>query len=84
MDVHINLIPGEMPERLALQRNIYHDMVTACLAVARCDSVTFWGFTDKYTWVNDFLGLSDRPLSFDAAYRPKAAFFDIRDALLGF
>jgi endo-1,4-beta-xylanase len=84
MDVETN---GSLPPssgQLALQRQVYHDMVGACLAVARCDSVTFWGFTDKYTWVNDYLGIRDQPLPFDYGYRQKPAFFGVRDALAGF
>lgn len=85
MDVEIAGLHPSIPGGLAGQREVYHDMVGACLAVARCDSVTFWGFTDKYTWVKDYLGiLQDRPLPFDPTYQPKAAFFGIRDALLGF
>ena len=84
MDVEIAGFHPSIPGGLARQREVYHDMVGACLAVARCDSVTFWGFTDKYTWVNDYLGIHDQPLLFDVAYRPKAAFFGVRDALLGF
>jgi hypothetical protein len=72
MDVEIRYITGAYDDRLAEQRAIYHDMVAACLSVARCDSVTFWGFTDKYTWLKDYLGLTDRPLPFDDGYQPKS------------
>jgi endo-1,4-beta-xylanase len=59
-------------------------MVAACVAVPACESVTFWGFTDRYTWVADYLGVADTPLPFDRGYRHKAAFFGVRDALRGF
>jgi GH35 family endo-1,4-beta-xylanase len=84
MDVQKNFFDGKRADQLALQRKVYHDMVAACLAVAGCESVTFWGFTDRYTWVNDYLGFGDAPLPFDFRYRQKAAFFGVRDALLGF
>jgi hypothetical protein len=45
--------------------------------------VDFWGFTDKHSWIKDNLHLDDEPLSFDMDYRSKAAFFGVRDALLG-
>jgi endo-1,4-beta-xylanase len=84
MDVQIGGAHPVIPGGIARQRDIYHDMVAACLAVAGCDSATFWGFTDKYTWIKDYLGVYDQPLPFDVAYRPKPAFFGARDALVGF
>ncbi len=83
MDVEIHGLAGEDADLLAQQRAIYHDIVAACVDVAGCDAVAFWGFTDKYTWITDYLGISDRPLPFDDAYQPKAAFFGIRDAFGG-
>lgn len=44
--------------------------------------MTFWGFTDRHTWIRDFLGIADDPLPWDEAYLPKAAFFGVRDALI--
>src|SRR5205814_9855629 len=82
MDVQIGGAHPAIPGGIVRQRDIYHDMVAACLAVAGCDSVTFWGFTDKYTWIKDYLGVYDQPLPFDVAYRPKPAFFGVRDALV--
>jgi endo-1,4-beta-xylanase len=67
---------GDEPRLNAAQRVVYHDAVAACMAVAGCD-VAIFGFTDKYIWVGQ------RPLIFDLEYRPKAAFFGVRDALLG-
>jgi endo-1,4-beta-xylanase len=82
MDVQIHDVPGAAADQLARQRAIYHDVVAACLDVPACDTVSFWGISDKYTWVKDYLGLSDRPLPFDEFFQPKAAFFGVRDALL--
>ena len=45
--------------------------------------MTFWGFTDRYTWIRDYLGIADDPLPWDETYLPKAAFFGVRDALIG-
>ncbi len=75
---------GDTPEeQLIAQRSVYHDVVAACVAVDGCDAITFWGFTDKYTWIKDFLFIDDNPLPWDTGYFPKAAFFGVRDALLG-
>lgn len=52
----------------------YADVVGACLAVDACVEVTLWGFTDRYTWLNDFLGPGSAPLLFDENYDPKPAY----------
>ncbi|HEY2388537.1 MAG TPA: endo-1,4-beta-xylanase [Candidatus Binatia bacterium] len=84
MDVQRTGTVSSAADRLAQQRIVYHDMVAACRDVAACDSVTFWGVSDAHTWVKDYLGVMDAPLPYDEQYQPKAAFFGIRDALLGF
>ena len=68
--------------KLAYQRDKYRELVEACVETPGCIGVDFWGFTDKHTWIKDFLFLDDEPLLFDTAYLPKAAFFGVRDALL--
>ncbi len=52
----------------------YAEVVAACLAVDGCVEVTLWGFTDRYTWLDDFLGPGTAPLVFDEDYEPKAAY----------
>jgi endo-1,4-beta-xylanase len=74
--------PSERRGKLAYQRQYYRELVEACVEMPGCVGVDFWGFTDKHTWINDFLFLADEPLLFDVAYLPKAAFFGVRDALL--
>jgi len=83
MDVLTDRFPGDLEARLEQQRSIYHDAVAACLAVSGCEAVTFWGFTDKHSWIDTFFGPNRYPLPFDADYRPKPAYFGVRDALLG-
>jgi len=80
MDVQIAGLPGDVATRLAAQRDTYHDAVTACLAVPACDAITFWGFTDRYSWIDAFFGPDD-PLPLDEQYVPKPAYFAVRDAL---
>jgi GH35 family endo-1,4-beta-xylanase len=57
-------------------------VVAACVAVPRCEAVTFWGFTDAHSWVDASFGPDD-PLLFDEQYRAKPAFFGVQDAFLG-
>jgi endo-1,4-beta-xylanase len=44
MDIHTCL--GKTPEE---QRQEYHDIVAACVALPECPAVTFWGITDQYS-----------------------------------
>jgi endo-1,4-beta-xylanase len=59
----------------------YSNVMTACLSAAACGEVTFWGFTDKHTWLNSFLGSWTTPLLFDAEYLPKPAYAAVSGAL---
>jgi GH35 family endo-1,4-beta-xylanase len=48
--------------------------------------VSTWGVTDKYPWITQpgWDGKPEnKPLMFDANLQPKAAYFAMRDALLG-
>ncbi len=82
MDVRVRDVPGDAAARLERQRQVYRDVVAACVAVARCEAVTFWGFTDAHTWVDGFFGPDD-PLLFDEQYRAKPAFYGVEDAFRG-
>jgi GH35 family endo-1,4-beta-xylanase len=82
MDARIAGLPGDLASRLATQRQVYHDVVAACLAVAGCDAIAFWGFTDKYSWIDTFFGPDD-PLLFDEQYARKPAYAGVFSALLG-
>lgn len=43
--------------------------------------ITFWGFTDKYTWINPFFGLNDWPAIYDKDLKPKPAFYGFAEGL---
>jgi len=57
-------------------------MVETCLAVPRCESITFWGFDDGSTWLTDFIGPGTDPLPWDADLRPKPLHRAVLEALL--
>jgi endo-1,4-beta-xylanase len=80
MDVRIRNVPGDSRARLDVQRREYQDIVAVCVAEPRCHAVTFWGFTDRYSWIDAFFGPDD-PLLFDESYAAKPAFFGVQDAL---
>lgn len=80
MDVRI---AGQPPAtKWDRQRQVYREVIAACMAVERCEAVTLWGFTDAHSWI-DSVFAPDDPLPFDEQYRAKPAFFGIEDALLG-
>jgi endo-1,4-beta-xylanase len=80
MDVRVKDVAGDRNTKLQVQRREYQDIVAVCMNEPRCHAVTFWGFTDKYSWIDSFFGADD-PLLFDESYAPKPAFFGVQDAL---
>jgi endo-1,4-beta-xylanase len=81
MDVRIKDVAGDAAAKLLRQRQVYRDVVAACVAVPRCEAVTFWGFTDAHSWIDRSFGADD-PLLFDEQYRAKPAFYGAEDAFL--
>ncbi len=81
-EVDIALRSASSPEaQLDQQRQDYFDVASACLAVATCRRITLWGFTDRFTWMDEFFGPGFAPLVLDRDYRRKPAYFGLRDAL---
>ncbi|HSD29022.1 MAG TPA: endo-1,4-beta-xylanase [Vicinamibacteria bacterium] len=78
MDVRVRRIRRTDP--LALQRRVYHDAIAACAGLSGFAGVTFWGVSDRHSWVHSEFG-EDAPLLFDRDYAPKPAYFGVRDAL---
>jgi endo-1,4-beta-xylanase len=82
MDVRVRGLGGPPAARLARQRAVYRDGLAACLAGARCRAVTFWGLTDRHSWIDARFGADD-PLLFDRDYAEKPALEGVREALAG-
>ena len=82
MDVRVAKVPGDAAAKLEAQRRAYHDLVAVCVAEPRCHALTFWGFTDRHSWIDRFFGPDD-PLLFDEDYRTKPAYAGVMDALGG-
>lgn len=81
-EIDIVLRPaGSREAQLEQQRQDYFDVACACLAVASCRRMTLWGFTDRFTWLDGFVGPGSAPLIFNGAYGPKPAYFGLREAL---
>ncbi len=69
-------------EKLAVQAGIYRDLLKICLAAPACRAFMMWGFTDRYSWIPDFFPGRGAALIFDRDYRPKPAYYALREALL--
>ncbi len=87
MDVNDAGIESDDPaERDRIVAGVYRDYLSAVLEHKAVKSVLTWGFTDKHTWLNGMRrrqgrpNRPERPLPFDADYKPAPAFFAIREA----
>jgi endo-1,4-beta-xylanase len=71
------------------QVTLYHDLIAACVAEPHCVAVTFWGITDKYSWLNSYSPLgctgTTKPLGdlWDDNFKKKPAYTGVLNALLG-
>jgi endo-1,4-beta-xylanase len=71
-------------KKLRDQAQVYLDYLSTCLSIANCTAFLSWGFTDKYSWVPYFSTGSGAALPFDEAYKPKAAYRAMAQALGNF
>jgi endo-1,4-beta-xylanase len=82
LDVNMNDLPVSGAAKDAIQGNIYYELVRACIESKVCHSFALLGITDGETWYNYLDGVRDaRPLPFDADYKPKPAYWGMRNAL---
>jgi endo-1,4-beta-xylanase len=82
LDVRDVDLPTEIARRDAAVADAYERFLTTALDEPAVSAVVTWGLSDRYTWLtgeedrkfarND--GLPERPLPFDAGFRPKPAF----------
>jgi endo-1,4-beta-xylanase len=70
--------------KFATQATFFRQYVQACVNVgARCNQITFWGFTDRHTWVPDTFPNECCPLLYDANYTAKPAYTAVHEVLGG-
>ncbi|WP_421734447.1 endo-1,4-beta-xylanase [Cellulomonas sp.] len=69
--------------KLATQAADFKKVFQICLAVSRCQGVTIWGITDKYSWVPDTFPGQGAALVWDANYAKKPAYDAIASAFGG-
>jgi endo-1,4-beta-xylanase len=81
-DVNMHDVKASDTDKAQTEANIYYDMMRACIESKVCPSFSILGITDKETWYN-YLNLSGAmPLPFDEHYKPKPAYYSLRNALL--
>lgn len=86
LDVNTQKAQGTVADRDAEVARIYREYLTHMLAEPNVTAALTWGITDRYTWLNSPRyarpdGQRQRPLPFDADYKPTSAFFAERAAL---
>jgi endo-1,4-beta-xylanase len=79
MDVRIQDPATE--EDLARQASVYRDMLHVCLSVQNCKAFVLWGFTDRHSWIPQFVSGWDSALIFDNSYQAKPAYTALVDEL---
>ncbi len=82
LDVRVAKLPWDQATKLAVQKQVYHRVVDACVSVSGCEAVTTWGLTDRYSYVNIAFG-PDNPLQLDEDYVRKPAYFGMIDGFVG-
>jgi len=77
-DPKMNPYPENLPNEVALKlANRYYDIFQLFVKHSdKIERVTFWGLTDKYSWLNDWpiKGRINYPLLYDRNYKPKEAY----------
>jgi len=80
-DAALELDPAHRDQVVA---GVYNEYLTDVLADKAVTAVLTWGITDRYTWLAQHTprkdGEAQRCLPFDTNYRPKSAFFAMREA----
>ena len=87
-DVDLHGQSGSQAELWDYEARLYREMLEACLESGVCKSFTTWGVSDSTSWITcpwegcvKFLDAD--PLMFDQEFRPKPAYYAVRDTLAG-
>ena len=80
-------VSNDLAERDAIIAKTYTDFLSAALPNPAVKTVLTWDLSDKYTWLNGIgshrkkqPNRQQRPLPFDADFRPAACFYALRDS----
>lgn len=82
MDVYQG--PDDTPEAFAKQKEVFYNVVHACLKDSNCIGFMTWGIADRYSWLrtSDWKNLPNaKPVLFDEQYGKKPAYYGVMEAL---
>ena len=80
----VQLYDALTPEMLEAQGKKYEDIVTIYRKVVpkkQQFGITFWGFTDRTSWINGFFKLNDWPTLYDKENKEKPAYSGFKKGL---
>jgi len=69
------------PAKIAVQAEAYARIVRSCIAVEKCEGITLWGITDKYSWIPGVFTGEGYALVWDENYKAKPAYAAILKAI---
>jgi endo-1,4-beta-xylanase len=85
LDVQDTTLPADAAARDRAVADIYSRFLSATLRQPAVKGIITWGLADCFTWIAGYRprkdGLPVRPLPFDAACQPKAAYYAIAETL---
>ena len=73
-EIDIRMNTPATPEKLAVQATAWERMARSCLAVKRCEGMTVWGISDKYSWIPGVFSTEGAALLWDENYQKKPAY----------
>ncbi|WP_030612021.1 endo-1,4-beta-xylanase [Streptomyces sclerotialus] len=76
LGVHVQITELDVGGSGTAQANVYRQVTQACVAVSRCNGITVWGVTDKYSW-----RAQETPLLHNGNYQKKEAYGAVLAAL---
>ncbi|MFN8487788.1 MAG: endo-1,4-beta-xylanase [Caldilineaceae bacterium] len=85
-ELDVMIPPYQNSQRYTQQAAIYKELMKRCLAQTHCKSFQTWGWTDRWTWLNDstYGGWpGSDPLLFNECFQPKPAYYAVQEALGG-
>jgi endo-1,4-beta-xylanase len=82
LDVRTMEVPGTRAQHRAAQAVAYQEVASACATTTACEALTLWGFTDAYSWIDEYFEPDD-PLPFNELYAKKPAYAGLLAGLSG-
>ncbi len=79
IDIRMDGEGGSQQQRLEKQAEEYRAITEVCAQAPACTAIVTWGFTDRYTWIEQRHDADEVPLPFDVNFQPKPAYFSMRD-----